>query len=309
MLPVCVPPLAAGQAMQNDNDALSPVRHTWTVSRVGYRVSRKRFDGVVHSVFARACYVDCGNSLLTLAASGVADGPTTLVLDRDAAVDLRAVLRRGDAVRCRGDVIHAGDVVLDLARARTWRAPKPRSALTACDIGVRVALARARLGAVRRTRSSVLDRTGGAAIARLEHACRRVDVTDALAGAHRFVGWGEGLTPAGDDYLVGLCAALRTLVNDDVERRAFVVELSGLLAAQHDQTTRVAAHWLALAAGGHFNADILRALDAVRAEPDAHAAQRALDAVMAVGATSGADAITGILSGFAAWSGAQAELA
>jgi len=58
-----------------------------------------------------------------------------------------------------------------------------------------------------------------------------------------------------------------------------------------------------LAALGHFNADILRAIDALRSETDVPVAQGALDDVMAVGATSGADVLTGILSGFTAWCG------
>jgi len=59
------------------------------------------------------------------------------------------------------------------------------------------------------------------------------------------------------------------------------------------------AHSLRLAAHGHFNSDILRSVDALQSEIDVRRVQRVLDTVLAVGATSGADTITGIVSGFA----------
>ena len=54
----------------------------------------------------------------------------------------------------------------------------------------------------------LLDRLGSIAIAGVEEACRKLDVAVARERIERFAGWGEGLTPAGDDYIVGLCAAL-----------------------------------------------------------------------------------------------------
>jgi hypothetical protein len=271
------------------------------VTRLGYRVPRTQFDGTVHAVFARACYIECGDTLLTLVAATLADGPTTLLLGREAAADLRSAFCRGDVVRCREGQIRSRGAFVDLRSARTWRVPDPRPALAVSDTMSRLELARTRLAQVRRTQSSVLNGSGDAAIARLERACRYLDAAAALEHATRFIGWGEGLTPAGDDYLVGFCAALGTLACGDAGRHAFVDRMREFLATQESRTTPIAAHYLNLAALGHFNADILRAVDALRSEADAQAAQRTLDEIMATGATSGADALTGILSGFAAW--------
>jgi hypothetical protein len=274
---------------------------TWAVARIGYRVPRRRFDGVVRGVFSRACYIDCGRSLLTLAAAGVADGPTTLVLGADAPADLRSVFAPGDALRCRAGRVAGRGVVLELDRARTWRVGEPPSLLDGCAVAARMALARAGLAEARRARSSVLDRGGRVAIDGVEDACRRLDVADAIPRIERFVGWGEGLTPAGDDYLVGLFAALGALVQGDAARRGFLAGLRRFVASRCARTTPISAHGLVLASRGHFNAGVLRALDALRSEGDAHNARVAFDDLTAVGATSGADALTGILSGFAAW--------
>jgi hypothetical protein len=59
------------------------------VARIGYRVPRNQFDGTIRAVFSRACYVDCGNSVLVVASNRVADGPTTIVLGPEAGADLR----------------------------------------------------------------------------------------------------------------------------------------------------------------------------------------------------------------------------
>ncbi len=296
-------PVITRKAACGNSGADTDASVTWPVTRLGYRVPRVQFDGIVHAVFARACYIECGDTLLTLASATLADGPTTLLLGRGAAADLRRTFRRGDSVRCRDGRVLSRASVLDLRGAQTWRAPDPRPAVVASDTAARIELARTRLAHARRTHSSVLDRNGSAAIARLERACRDLDTASTRDYAAQFVGWGEGLTPAGDDFLVGLCAALGALAYQDSGRRMFVDLLRAFLATQRLRTTPIAAHCLKLAAHGDYNADILRAIDAIRAEANAHIAQCTLDEVMAVGATSGADALTGILSGFAAWSG------
>jgi hypothetical protein len=272
----------------------------WAIDRIGYRVPRARFDGSIHAVFARVCYIDCGDTLLTLDAVG-ADGPTTLLSARHMAPDMRSAFRRGAAVRCHEGLLHSGGTTLDLRNAQTWHAPDLRPMLSYGEMVSRVTLASTRLAQVRRTRSSVLDRIGSATIGQVTRACRDLALMDAIDCCARLVGWGEGLTPAGDDYLVGLCSGLGALADEDAARRAFVGRIRTFLGAAGARTTPIAAHCLALAACGDFNANILRAVDAVRAEPDPSLALRTLDEIMAVGATSGADTLTGILSAFTAW--------
>jgi Protein of unknown function (DUF2877) len=236
-------------------------------------------------VFARACYVDCGTTLLTLGAATIADGPTTLVLGSDGPPDLRGWFRRGDPFCCRTGRLRSPGATLDLGRARTWRAPDARPPLARRERMHRRDWAWQRLALARRTRASVLAGAGNATIAGLVQACGRFEVEAALGHAARLVGWGEGLTPAGDDFLVGLSAALHALCGTDGRRRAFVARMEGFFATQRSRTTPIAAHALALAAQGHFNGEV----------------HRALDAVIAVGATSGADTLHGLLAGLSAW--------
>ena len=70
-----------------------------SVERIGYLVPAADFDGDVHSVFARACNIACGELLLTLVVPGLGDGPTTLRLGQDAPADLVQIRRSREAGR------------------------------------------------------------------------------------------------------------------------------------------------------------------------------------------------------------------
>jgi len=289
--PDCVVTMGAVRA----GDSL---KKTWPVVRLGYRVPRLRFDGVAHSVFDRACNVACGDSLLTLSATR-SDGPTMLVIGAATEPEFRRIFDRGDAIRCRGGVIELRGATVDLRRATVWRAPARRRSLGVRDLNARLLVARARLAQVQDAQPSVIGTT--TLTTELERACRTLDGADLVRCAGRLIGWGEGLTPAGDDYLVGLRAALGALAQGDARRIAFLRACDALLASAPSRTTPISAHYLRLAAVGDFNADLLAAVDALLCEHDIDEASRAIDAALAVGATSGADALAGIVSGFAAW--------
>jgi hypothetical protein len=163
----------------------------------------------------------------------------------------------------------------------------------------------------RRSHSSIIDREGDGVITELHEACRRLDVDEAAQCVARLVGWGEGLTPAGDDVLVGLRAALGAQVGGRADRADFLLALSAAMMAQAHRTTPIAAHFLRLAARGHFNADVARLVDALLGARGRVDLPDALYAALGSGATSGADMVTGMIAGLYAWigtgSGANAD--
>ena len=271
------------------------------VERVGYLVPEADIDGNVHSVFARACNITCGEWLLTLVAPGLGDGPTTLRLGRNAPTDLRHVFRPGDRVRSQAGLALSRGIELDLANATVWRPAPRQSCVPMAKITANLQLARAALARRRRTHSSVIDRAGGAVLAGLVQACRELDVGRALPHLDRLIGWGEGLTPAGDDVLVGWCAAIGALAGDRSDRTHFRYQFSAAIRARTRRTTPIAAHYLRLAAQDHFNADVTRLRDALLCKHDLVFVEGALDAALAVGATSGADMVAGMIAGIAAW--------
>jgi hypothetical protein len=115
------------------------------------------------------------------------------------------------------------------------------------------------------------------------------------------VGWGEGLTPAGDDFLIGLLAGLDAFVADDDRRGRVRGAIAALVTSCARRTTPIAAHYLKLAAAGHYNEPLVALRNAVLAEDDWYAVDGALGRALAIGASSGADTVRGLLAGLAVW--------
>jgi hypothetical protein len=281
--------------------AARPLRFAAVVESIGHLVPRSPWSGSVHSVFTRACNIASGELLLTIGTRAVGDGPTTLVLARDGG-DLRDRFAVGERVDARDGRIHGPRVELDLANARVWNAVEREALLPSTEIDARARLVRVRLEAHRAAQPNVLDREAAGVAAALADACAALDVARASAQLDRLIGWGEGLTPAGDDFVVGLLAGLDALARGDTERLTFREALARHVVARMHRTTPIAAHALRLAADGAWSARIDRLLAALCGKPGMHDTDAALDELLALGATSGADTASGIVAALRAWS-------
>ena len=269
---------------------------------VGYLVPRTDFAGRVHSVFAQACNLACNDTLLTLCASGAGDGPATLRLARGAPIDLRDLFDVGERVRCRRGRVRTRRAELRLSNAGVWRPAEPGPSLPPSRLTAHLRNAHLRLAQRRDTHPSVVDGQGAPVAAALRDACRALDCEQAARHVDRLIGWGEGLTPAGDDFLVGLIAGLAALVRGDEGRRRFHGALAAVLACRTQRTTPIAAHYLRLAAAGHYTEPLIRLRNALLCEDNSDVVDAALQSALAVGATSGADTVSGLLAGLFAWS-------
>jgi hypothetical protein len=130
-----------------------------------------------------------------------------------------------------------------------------------------------------------LARLAAPALAALAAATAGADAAACLAAARRLLGLGPGLTPAGDDGLVGWLAGLWTAGGPG--RALLEATRPGLLAAARERTGALSRAFLAAALAGAA-AEPVRAFVAT---PDG--ARRA--ALLALGATSGGDLLAGYL--------------
>ncbi len=281
----------------------------FAVQRVGHLVPAADFNGCIHSLFARACNIACGETLLTVVADGLADGPTTLKLAPRVAPDLRLFFRTGERLRCRNGVASTDGVELRLAGATVWRPAPARAAASSSQLTANLRSEHVALANRRRTHSSVIDREAIAIVGALGEATRSVHVEKASAQLDRLIGWGEGLTPAGDDFIVGWLAALDALAGGDAARIRFLRASSEAIAARASRTVPIAGHCLRLAAQGHFNADVTGLRNALLGGRDRAVIQAALQGALETGATSGADMVAGMIAGFEAWSGVGLDYA
>jgi hypothetical protein len=276
-------------------------RRVLAVANIGHLVPRSDFEGRVHSVFAKACNLSCQETLLTLCSARGGDGPTTLRLGEGAPQDLRELFDVGERVKSRRGCMQSGRAELHMRQADIWHPAAASRLLPPARIEAHLHCAEARLAHWRRTHASVVDGAAAAVVAALGQACRALDTELAIQQVNRLIGWGEGLTPAGDDFLVGLLASLDAHAQRDPRRRRFRGAVAEVLVRSAHCTTPIAAHYLRLAAGGHHGQPLIGLRNALLDTDRSDVVDDALACALGVGATSGADMVSGFLTGFAAW--------
>lgn len=244
--------------------------------------------GVVHSVFARAINLAVDGELWTVIGADHPDSPFGLRL-APGALQVLGDLRSGDLLQVRAGHAGLGRHVIDGRSAARWapaRWPAPAAGLVArLDTVRRSALARAWPGSGRLADEllQALLRAGVAPDRRLADAVRRT------------VGHGPGLTPAGDDVLVGVLTVLGSGAVGEAGARA-LSRLVASLMPQLEATTDISRHLIRQAALG-LPGGALQALGQALFEGSSgDRLTRALDCVLATGATSGADACLGLVA-------------
>jgi Protein of unknown function (DUF2877) len=131
-------------------------------------------------------------------------------------------------------------------------------------------------------------------------AITRRDSAPFVAGARQLIGLGEGLTPAGDDCLVGILAVLFRFLPGWIEESAVKEHVATHL---DDHTTTIGREFVWYALRGSFSEPIVRLLTA---DSDA-AAQRAAQTLCTFGATSGADTLAGVKLALDALTGSESR--
>jgi hypothetical protein len=118
------------------------------------------------------------------------------------------------------------------------------------------------------------------------------DSSAVMAGAWALAGLGPGLTPSGDDFLVGLMAGL-WLFPHNLAATFTVEEVCRLIVETAvPRTTTLSGVWLRHAARGEVGEawhDLARAISSA----DTTSCASILNRILATGATSGADALAG----------------
>jgi uncharacterized protein DUF2877 len=127
-------------------------------------------------------------------------------------------------------------------------------------------------------------------VARLVLALEAGDRSGAAVAAASLIGLGPGLTPSGDDLLVGIEAALHAVAHPSA---GF---LTPALAEVETGTTEVAATLLRHAAAGEFAERLHALLSALLGSGDERV-PAAIERAVAWGATSGTDCLLGVLIG------------
>lgn len=271
-------------------------------------VETKRCAGVVHSVFSRALNLrfDDGPDLYTLLSRRKLRAPNTLNLGD---VEFQAAgIAVGDRVAAADGVIDiAGKLRVGVGGASPWQPAIP--ALHHDADRMRAGLEIAGSFVLRHgMRGGALEDHCGPLLSRMVSrrigdesdslvvAYRAGRIVEAVDHASRLIGLGPGLTPSGDDLLLGFLAALHTRRPLPAEAAAFgaaVVRIARL------STNDISLAGLVTAADGAAGEVVSNLLCAI-CNAAIPAIETAVRDVLTIGASSGTDMALGVISGLRA---------
>ncbi|MBW0073146.1 DUF2877 domain-containing protein, partial [Escherichia coli] len=113
----------------------------------------------------------------------------------------------------------------------------------------------------------------------------------------QLIGFGKGLTPDGDDYLLGYLAAL-WLWQLPAPLANHQYRLQKAIEQHAHNTTDISRHYLQRALQGHFSEPICRLLAQLVGSASAMTIASCTEQIMQFGATSGVNCLAGMLHGF-----------
>lgn len=262
------------------------------------------FGGFIHSVFKTIINIRCSTDgdLYALAAVKTDNAPNTIRVDSECFDD--SVIKTNDRVVTAGNYLKLGhELVVSLERATRWQSVGPGAPYHPDALGANLKTARACLeehgvaGGMKAAASgtafsAAMSLMLGNASERLIDDLARKDVSAALDRAGDLIGLGIGLTPSGDDFLVGLLAVLST-----EESLPFKDFCAGVRDRACGATNAISYMAIKKAAAGQVRETIARLLQLFRSERKTELTTAIRDVLM-IGATSGTDIAWGIIRGF-----------
>jgi hypothetical protein len=131
-------------------------------------------------------------------------------------------------------------------------------------------------------------------------AAERFDSHACAEAAHEMIGLGPGVTPSGDDILIGFLAGLHSMAGNNKERQSFIQEFGSAIFLLLKETNEISRTYIQHAIKGEFSSSIVALIDAIRKGEQLQLLTSTENA-MRVGHSSGMDSVTGLLIGLASW--------
>jgi hypothetical protein len=268
---------------------------------LAHDICRRGAVAHVAAVFDRSFYLRCGDLFLCVGEPAIGNGPLTLIANLGATRLSDLGLQQGRSASISARRIAIEDAVLfTLDHCKTWRpppwsaAPSPARLIETCATLARRAAIEAppeglagsifgggEMPLARIARPRIAAFESGLSLALNDNAAQALP--QAVAG---LIGLGPGLTPSGDDFMIGALALLDALGEPRVHRTL----ARAVSDVAPDLTSPLSACLLNAAAAGHMGEHLHRAVAFVIAGNVA----AAIAAVRGIGHTSGWDMLAGI---------------
>jgi Protein of unknown function (DUF2877) len=258
----------------------------------------------VAAVFERSFHLRCGDLFVCVGEPAIGNGPLTLIADMRAT---RLGLRPGQPVRIAENRIAIGAVTFTCEGCEPWHPPRwPRAAAPGTLAEAHAAVVRRAVadapaeGFGRALAGASLPGDALARVARRRLAGLRSWLVESMAArsapadpVRDLVGLGPGLTPSGDDVLVGALALLDARAECDAVAGAMRASLARAIRGLPPGLTSPLSHcFLRVAASGHVGEGLHAAVSScVTGDVDATIA-----AVRDIGHSSGWDMMAGMVT-------------
>jgi hypothetical protein len=296
------------------NDVEQPLH--LTALSVGGSVPTKVYSAVVHSVFRSALNLRLQNegSLLTLVAIDEADLPQGIRVDTPPDFSFER-FKTGEPVSSDGLFLRLPSLDIDLQNAlrwscnlpavqadftnpsvldawkTVWRALNERQKNTRADI-----IAQDLIQPANDTSNRISQRAGDA-MRKLLDSARRHDPTDVKTPLRSLIGLGSGLTPSGDDLLVGFFAGLWCSVHNSPEHKSFIDALAQAISRLSTRTNDISRTYLFHAARGQVSSRLENLAKSICTADSPDRLLAKFESAAQTGHSSGMDAVTGLLLG------------
>jgi hypothetical protein len=261
--------------------------------------------GAVLAAFRRSVYLEVAGRIVALTAAPVGRGPLAIVVGGTDGLRATSV---GDPAEVAAGTLRTGPLTVGLTGAATWDPALPLAALAEdkCAVAWHCVTGELLSRAPSESIAALVGRAGstdhsihGALLSRLERGLRPISAF--LSGDADFslaaraigadvAGLGPGLTPSGDDLLTGIMHAV-TLWPQIAARAGGLQARRAIAEAARGRTTRISSAYLEAAGAGLATEPWHRLVRSLTGPTDALRA--AVRAMLRVGETSGADALTG----------------
>jgi len=290
--------------------SLAPDMNDW--------LANSRHPRILH-IFDRVCnLINESRAVLSIVTQQIGNGPFNLVIEDD--ILFSDHLSAKSPISIRANQLNLGDLTIHIETAKPW-SPRPdwgmlhsnrenilnqllslrffglnldsSLAKNARDFSTTPLNLKLPLANYRLLHNTPVFQS---LISNLSSALANVDISSTLAITSQLAGLGNGLTPAGDDFILGAVLAA-WIIHPPAVAKVLVKEITNTAAPL---TTSLSAAWLRSAGEGEAGIlwhDLFDALNSA----DCACIQASLDKIFAVGETSGADALLGFIGTLMSW--------
>jgi hypothetical protein len=275
------------------------MKESWQVSAVTFTprvqqwLQQPTAVSLLHIFDQALNLVDDHGTIISVVPGSIGAGPFSLVVAGER--PFSAIISPQDPVHKTATHLHLGPLAIDLRPAKVWQ-PKPPWPLLHEQQSDWLTLLPALQTAVNQQQDRLTAGSPAqfatqfyAASHAAQQAIAQTEAAELAAAVFNLAGLGPGLTPAGDDFLVGLLLGLRATRPEGVvaEWAKIVVETAV------PRTTKLSAAWLVAAAQGEAWLAWHRLLAGLLA---GYGWQQPFNQILGNGATSGIAALMGFLA-------------